>query len=343
MNAWILALAIGCLEEVTGEEVPLDPRFTEQAAVPSNGTDTGAPAHAAHEHNVVEHNEVAPPQPFAGIEGPKVTVSGVLESPKSGAVDLDVSRMDANSPGGMKSEGKLLFAEAGPFEISVPSSVGSIRLVAFQDPDQDGPSDTDYFVELEVEVGESPVQGLVLALVEGARGSASGGPSHNEAPPGFGSGQAPPPDGQPIDVDPFADAEGERVQVSGIIQHDGEGVIDLDLFQPSDDAPGGRKLLGKLKKKKGPFTLQVPRILGALELDAFLDQTGDGPSADDPRGQLRGIDLSQGDVEGLALTLETLTESEPEPVPEGGGTDVEEEFKRTATGGAKRTSSRDGL
>jgi hypothetical protein len=38
-----------------------------------------------------------------------------------------------------------------------------------------------------------------------------------------------------------------------------------------------------------------------------------------------------------------LTESEPEPVPEGGGTDVEEESKRTATGGAKRTSSRDGL
>ena len=345
MKAWMVFLAAGCLERVTGEEVPLDPRFTEQAEVMEQGTDTGGPAHTEQEHAVVEHEEVDPPQPFADFEGERVTVSGTIVAEKSLAVDLDVSRKDESSPGGMKSEGKVLFAEPGPFEVQVPVSVGDIRLVAFQDPDEDGPSETDFYAELEVTVGTEPVADLVIALVQGGRssGASGSGSVHTEAPPGFGSGQSPPPDGKAADQDPFADIEGERIEVSGTIVYAGSGVIDLDLFQPSESAPGGRKLLGKLKKSAGPFSLQVPRTLGALELDAFADQTGDGPSGDDPRGQLRGIDLTQGPVLGLEIALEALTEKAPEPRPEGGGTDLEEEFKRTATGGSDRDRSRDGL
>jgi hypothetical protein len=345
MRVWTLVFAVGCLEHVSGEEVPLDPRFTEQAEVAGQGTDTGGPAHTEQEHAVVEHEEVDPPQPFADVEGDRVAVSGMIVSEVMLAVDLDVARKDESSAGGMKSEGKVLFAEPGPFEVQIPVSAGDIRLVAFQDPDEDGPGETDFYAELDVTVGTEPVTDLVITLVQGGRssGATGSGPVHTEAPPGFGSGQAPPPDGQASDVDPFADIEGQRVEVSGTIVYEGEGVIDLDLFQPSESAPGGRKLLGKLKKSAGPFTLQVPRTLGALELDAFADQTGDGPSGDDPRGQLRGIDLTQGSVTGLQIALEALTEKAPEPLPEGGGTDLEEEFKRTATGGADRDRSRDGL
>ena len=148
---------------------------------------------------------------------------------------------------------------------------------------------------------------------------------------------------QPQDTDPFAAVEGERVTVSGTIVSLSGRVIDLDVFQPNESAPGGRILLGKLKRTPGEFSLQVPISLQALELDAFVDQTGDGPSADDPRGQLRAIDLTQGPVENLMLSLKKLTETEPEPEPEGGGTDLEEEFKRTASGSSERPRSEDGL
>ena len=344
MKAWVMCLAtVGCLERVTGDVVPLDSRFTAQAETSGTGTDTGGPAHQAQEHVAVEHKEVPPPQPFEDVEGDKVSIAGVIVAEVSGSVDLDVSRKDKNAPGGVKSEGKLLFAEAGPFEIQVPVSVGALRLVAFQDPDKDGPSATDYYAELDIDVGVESMDGIEITLVKGARGSGAGGPSHTEAPPGFGSGQAPPPDGQPQDVDPFADIEGARVTVSGIIRYSGAEVIDLDVFQPSDAAPGGRKLLGKLKRSAGEFSLEVPIGLGSLELDAFADKTGDGPSADDPRGQLRAIDLTQGAVENLDLSLETLVEKEPEKQPDGGGTDLEEEFKRTAAGGADRAGAEEAL
>ena len=340
---WAVLIIVGCLERVTGEAVPLDPRFTAQAVTTSQGTDTGGPAHEEHQHVAVEHTEVPPPQPFESVEGDRILVKGRFITEGVGTVNLDVSRVDESGPGGMKREGKLLLNKDEEFELQVPASIGPIFLVAFQDPDNDGPSDTDHFGEVKVDIGSESIEGLVITLVKGARGSASSGPVHSEAPPGHGSGQAPPPDGQPQDADPFADFEGDRVTVRGTIVAEGAQVIDLDVFQPSETAPGGRILLGKLKRSAGEFSLDVPVALGALELDAFVDQTGDGPSADDPRGQLRAIDLTQGAVENVVLTLEKLTDSAPEPEPDAGGTDLEEEFKRTASGGADRARSEDGL
>lgn len=340
---WAGLMMVACLERVTGEAVPLDSRFTAQAVTTTGGTDTGGPAHAEHTHVAMEHTEVPPPQPFEGIDGERVSVTGRFVTDGTGTVNLDVSRVDKSAPGGMKREGKLLLSEEGDFELQVPASIGPILLVAFQDPDNDGPSETDHFGEVKVEVGTEPIADVVITLVKGARGSASSGPVHSEAPPGHGSGQAPPPDGQPQDGDPFADIEGDRVTVSGTIVAGTAQVIDLDVFQPSESAPGGRVLLGKLKRSAGAFSLEVPVTLGALELDAFVDQTGDGPSADDPRGQLRAIDLTNGAVENVVLSLEKLTDSEPEPEPDAGGTDLEEEFKRTASGGADRSRSEDGL
>ena len=344
MMWWLALMAVACLEHVTGEVVPLDPRFTAQATGKTGtGTDTGGPAHAEHEHVTMEHTEVPPPQPFESVEGDRITVSGEIVTEGAGTVNLDVSRVDKTAPGGIKREGKLLFPDPGPFELQVPASIGSIMLVAFQDPDDDGPSETDHFGEVTIDVGTEPIADVLITLVKGARGAGGSGPVHSEAPPGHGSDQSAPPGGQPQDSDPFASVEGERVAVSGTLISRSDRIIDLDVFQPSESAPGGRILLGKLKRPAGAFALQVPISLQSLELDAFVDQTGDGPSADDPRGQLRAIDLTQGPVENLVLSLQKLTESEPEPEPEGGGTDLEEEFKRTASGANERPRSEDGL
>lgn len=166
---------------------------------------------------------------------------------------------------------------------------------------------------------------------------------HTEAPPGFGSGEGSPPDGKESEKDPFSEIEGERVPVAGTVVFDGDAVVDLDLFQPDASVPGGRTLIGKLKISSGPFTLQVPRSLGALELDAFADKTGDGPSADDPRGQVSAIDLTSGPISGVQLVLETLPEAVPAAPPVGGGADLEDEFARIGAGSGKTKSDSEGL
>lgn len=351
---WMALGVVGCLEQVTGEPTALDPRFVAVATA----DDTGGPGHASVEHvemahqsddtggpshKDIEHVEVAPPQPFEDVEGEKVLVSGTVVAEVSGAVELDVSRVDEKFPGGRESVGKLLFDEAGDFELQVPVGIGSLSLVAFQDPDLDGPGESDPYAERVVDVADEPVTGLIFALSTEARSQAGGGPVHTEAPPGFGSDGGPQPDGKTRVTDPFAEMEGERVSVQGTVVFEGDSVVDLDLFQPDSSAPGGRTLLGKLKISSGPFILQVPRSLGALDLDAFADMTGDGPSADDPRGQALGIDLTEGAVSGVQLALEALTEEVPSAPPEGGGTDLEEEFARIGSGGDETTTDMDGL
>ena len=52
----------------------------------------------------------------------------------------------------------------------------------------------------------------------------------------------------PTPTDPFDGFEGPRVKVSGTLVTRVDGIIDLDLFREDESAPGGRKLLGKLKR-----------------------------------------------------------------------------------------------
>jgi len=462
-----LWLFLGCLERVTGEEVPLDSRFTAQVAhTVANGDDTAAPVHNDQVHREVTHEEAEPPQPFEDVKGDRVVLSGQIVSDFPGAIDLDVSTVDEDEPGGLKSEGKQIFEGPGAFEFGVPVDAGELLLAAFQDLEDDGPSEADPYAEMIVEVTDEPISSLVLTLVPGGRANSKGGPAHKEvpppelfsdvegervvisgtissdiagpvdldvalvddsapggldnqgklmvkalgafsleapagigtlqlaafqdlnkdgpsaddpyaelrvevgsvaveqvdftlvvgarnsagaggpehveAPPGFGSGQAPPPDGSPTQSDPFASYAGERVQVSGRLVWDGPGVVDMDLFTPDSSATGGRKLLGKLKKNVGAFSLTVPAILDRLEIDAFADRTGDGPSGDDPRGSAKDIQLTDGDVTGLEIVLASLEEDAPPPLPEGGGTDLEEEFARTVGGSANTQQTGDG-
>ena len=467
MLSFVLLLQLACLERVTGEPVPLDVRFTAQPSHGvASGDDTGGPQHTDQVHREMVHEEAPPPQPFTGVEGERVTVSGEIISESEGSVDLDIATVDPGAPGGLKNEGKLVLDGPGPFEVQVPVGSGELLFAAFQDLEADGPSEADPYAELVVEVSDAPVSALSFTLVAGARTASMGGPGHTvvpsptlfagregetvtikgtisspisasidldvalvdeaadgglnrqgklmvdepgpytleapvgigmlqlaafqdlksdgpteddpyaelrvevgstaldevnltlvvggrgpvassgpnhvEAPPGYGSGQAPPPSGS-SSQDPFASFEGERVKVSGLLVWDGDGVIDMDLFTPDTDASGGRKLLGKLKRKPGAFTIEAPVSLGQLEIDAFADRTGDGPSGDDPRGSAKSIDLSAGSVTGVQVVLASLEEDAPPPLPEGGGTDIEEEFARTAAGADNTQQTGDGL
>ena len=459
MGMWVFLVFAGCLEKVTGEAVPLDPRFTVQVTLSGSTDDTGAPKHQAQEHVEVVHQDAAPPRPFEGIEGEKITIAGLISSETTGGIDLDVSlvdksnpsglsnvgklmlegpgtfsldvpidvgdlhlaafqdlekdgpseadpyaeavvnmagvdvsdvklnlvagarsanmsgpvhtevpppqpfadvqgdrvtisgeivsaasgpvdmdvgRVDESAPGGMTNEGKHIFSGSGPFSFEVPVNIGDLRLAAFQDLEKDGPSDNDPYADVQVTVKGKAIEGLSFELKAGGRNQGSGGsagPQHVEAPPGFGSGQAPPPDGTPTQADPFGSEEGERVTVSGLIVWDGNQVVDLDLFTPDTAAGGGSRLLGKLKKNVGAFRIEVPVRLGVLELDAFADLTGDGPTGDDPRATIRNIQLTGGPVTGIQVSLSTLAEDAPQPIPVESGTDIEAEFAKTVGGG----------
>ena len=341
----VLLSIMGCLERVTGESVPLDSRFTQQVSDDTgevHADDTAAAPHNAVEHVAVEHKEKPPPQPFSDAEGERVTVQGLVTSELDGSVDLDVSTVDASAPGGSVQEGKLMYPTPGEFVIQVPVGTGEIMLTAFQDLEKDGPSGSDPYAEIKITVESEPIEGIVLALVKGARGQGVVGPEHVEMPHGAGTpgGSAGPAQG---DGDPFEGVEGDRIMVSGTIEWSGSQVVDVDLFTPDLDLAGGRRLLGKLKKTAGPFEVSVPVSIGRLELEVFVDLAQDGPSPEDPNAIVRDIDVSKNDVGGIVLKLEQTEETPPKPEPNVDGTDLDDEFSRTRAAGATRAKSKDGL
>jgi hypothetical protein len=286
---------------------------------------------------LVAHVSGAHPLPFSDYEGDTVTVSGTVEAEDSLAVELDVRVPDPEEEGGMRGVGKVSLAEPGSFAFEVPADLGTLNIQAFQDPDADGPGGDDGFAEIEIIVSDEDVIDVALVLIRGARG---GSPEHTLAPPGAGSGQGSlGSSGSSQSGDPFADYEGERVQVSGTLVWAGEDQIDVDLFQPDASAPGGRNLLGKLKHRAGSFQLMVPVELGTLEIEAMVDTEGDGPSASDPRAVYAGnpISLDQGDVSGVDLFL-ALVDGGPgavAPAPDEVPSSVDDEFSATreAAGG----------
>ena len=207
-----------------------------------------------------------------------------------------------------------------------------MELEALQDPDTDGPSGDDPYASAWVEVGEEDVSGIELVMEPGSFGA--GGPTHTAAPPGAPGGDpsaAPPgeaggdpnaaPAGQPSaappgapggdpsaappgspesappgsgDIPPFADLGDNPITIHGTLVCEICQGIDLDLFQPDPDSPGGRRMLGKIKRAAGAYELQVPAGFGPMLLEAFSDLAGDGPGAGDPMGRYEGNPLQIG-------------------------------------------------
>jgi hypothetical protein len=259
---WLLGI-LGCLERVTGEEIPLDPRFYA-AVEEARGSEAQGGGSSV---------------PFSSIKTEKVSVKGIVVSEDDMAVDIDVRVPDPTAPGGMAGKGKILLERPGEFELMVPIDLGSLELQAFQDIDSDGPNATDPFAQVTISVEDQPIDDVQLTLVVGARGAA---PVHQEVQPEQ-SGEM--PKGIPENPDPFGGVAGNRIELTGTLACEQTcNGIDLDLFAPDDNSPGGRKMLGKMKLQEGEFVIMVPENFGPLVLEAFVDFGGDGPGVGDLMG-----------------------------------------------------------
>jgi hypothetical protein len=151
----VLALTLlGCLERVTGEAVPLDPRF--------HG---GVQADDAPEHVMVAHG-TGMEAPFAGAPGPSREVEVLLEGDLPGPARLDVWVVEG---AGARRAGSLPvapLAEGTPARarFRAPVGVGLLRLQAFVDLAGDGPGPADPFVSRDVPEAEAFAGPVTLVL-----------------------------------------------------------------------------------------------------------------------------------------------------------------------------------
>lgn len=297
MVPW-LVLLVGCLERVTGEAVPLDPRFYEGRddhggqGVPGDGgggPDGGTPGDGmgGGGGSPTGGGEA----PWANYDGATWTLRGTLVSESEGEIQLDVNRPDPDSPGGQRREGALRLPGAGTFELAVPTTVAEVRLQAFQDLDADGPDQDDPFAEGTAAWAGADPEPLTLTLVQGARGQA-GAPSG--APAG---GPAPPPQGLSL-------PEGPTVTVSGTVETSRDLPVILDFFHANGEGAGGRSYLGKRAVAPGEWSQAFPVDFGRVEIEAYQDLTGDSRTGDDPAARLQGpVTVGSEDITGIALTI----------------------------------------
>ena len=118
---------------------------------------------------------------------------------------------------------------------------------------------------------------------------------------------------------------GEGVVVSGSIAYEGDktGRIRIDVLTAKGQNP---HMLAKTLElpEMGDWAIELPKDFGTVNVVGFLDQTGDGPTPDDPAMALpTPVEVGTEAVEGLALVLSdepdlgALTPGGPPPDAEG--------------------------
>lgn len=297
MVPWVFLLA-GCLERVTGEAVPLDPRFyagrEDHGGQGSPGDGGGGPDGGTPGDGLGGAGggpAGGGETPWAGFDGETWKLSGTLASDEAGEIQLDVNRAAPDQPGGQAREGALRLPGAGDFELAVPTTIAEVRLQAFQDLDGDGPDEDDPFAEATVTWSGADPSPVTLTLVKGARGQAGG--------PGGGGGGAPPP--QPGGLS-FGD--GPTVTLSGTVNASRDLPIILDFFHANGEGAGGRSYLGKKQITGKEWSQAFPKDYGGVEIEAYQDLTGDSRTGDDPAARLeRPLTVGDSDIDGISLTI----------------------------------------
>ncbi len=241
---------------------------------------------------------------FDDHEGDWVNLQVLLTSEAEGAIDLDLRAPDAMAPGGNVQVGKHFLPGQGAKSIQVPADFGTLWLEAFQDLDRDGPSPTDPYAKVELDVGDDDLTAKLELTVGGFHADGQPDQPNAEHSPDEG-GQ---PTTQPqTNGSLFGTIDGQAVTLMGTLSVAGEApaLIDLDVFTRDPDSPGGRKYLGKLKVEPGPWTLQVPADFGVIELEALVDTDGDGPTPGDTFGAYEGnpIEVGRDNMYGLDIRL----------------------------------------
>lgn len=304
MVPWVLLLA-GCLEKVTGQPVPLDPRFyagrDDDGGQGAPGDGGGGPGGGSPGDGLGGPGGGAAPgggeAPWAGFDGDTWKLVGELLGEEDGEIQLDVNTPDPDAPGGQTRAGALRLPGPGSFELKVPTRVTEVRLQAFQDLDADGPDEDDPFAEATVaHTGDAPGS-VTLALEKGARGRA-GGPGGG-APGGGGPAgtPSPPPDGLRF-------PDGPTVTISGVVTASRDLPVVLDFFHANGEGAGGRSYLGKKLVAVGAWSQEFPVGYGPVEVEAYQDITGDSRTGDDPSARLsRPAIVGESDIDGLELTI----------------------------------------
>jgi len=281
---------------VTGEDVPLDPRFYEGKqdgdAKPPTDPNAGGTGDG----------------PYVGYEGDTWKLVGEVRGDEPGPIQIDLNEPDEGAPGGVKRAGALHIFEFGTFEVNVPKTVKTLRLQAFQDPTANGPDESDPFAETSVDLTDGPPKELILQLVKGARGQtavgtgAPGSPGGDPSGGGGGGTGGQPSPGAPPNGLKFPD--GPTVVLAGTVTASRDLPVIIDFFHANGEGAGGRSYLGKLIVSAGPWKQEFPAGYGAVEVEAYQDLTGDSRSGDDPSGRLEGtITLGDSDVAGVSLII----------------------------------------
>lgn len=274
-------LFLGCLEQVTGEDVPLDPRFASQGAAdgeggaPTTGGGAGAqpaasegqptPAPPAGDGKPTGPNPMGE-APYGDVSGEKFTLSGTVIATDPSPVRIDVCEPDVGAQGGIKRVGAVnLGSGPGAFTIQVPTEVETLILQAFQDPQKDGPSEQDPYAEVTLQLNGSAPAPIELRLEVGARGRASGSPQ-----PAAGAGG-----------DSLSFPDGPKVALSGQVLGATSPNVVIDVFRLDAASGAGRTYVGKIRPVNGVFSADFPVDYGAVELEAYQDLTGDSRTSDD--------------------------------------------------------------
>jgi hypothetical protein len=288
----------GCLEETKGEFIPLDPAYT-----------------LGHDDGMGDHRSDATGDGvWTNLKEHRLHITGIVKSDDSSPVQIDVNVDDASATAtnGQSRVGALHLNEPGPFEFYAPEDVAVIHLQAFQDPEVDGPGESDPFARTDiVPAGKEPAP-IILQLRVGARGQPEGLPG---APPpggdpnapagGPGGGQGPQPggDGQPSGPNPFTGVT-DFVTVSGTISAPLKPVV-VDFFKVDPAGQGGRTHLFKTETSTGAWSAQFPRGYGQILIEAFVDPQKDGPTSGDPMVvcPCNPLTVAGANVENIALVI----------------------------------------
>ncbi len=225
--------------------------------------------------------------PWEDVSGNKKPFKADIVASGPGKIQVDISEIDAKAPGGQARVGQYILPEPGPVSFAVPSSVAQFKIEAFQDPAGDGPSESDPYAEQLVTVATMPGT-LRMELALGVRGKATGG---------GGSGGAAAPQGPDL-------GSGPKVKVGGRIVASNPALVKVDIFKTDAAAKGGRTFLTKVEPRGNGWSIDLPVDFGKIEIDAYLDAKGDGPTGDDQHVLKSGVAVGSTPVMDLDLTFD---------------------------------------
>ncbi len=224
--------------------------------------------------------------PWEDAPGDKKPFKAEIAASGTGRIQVDISEIDAKAPGGQARVGQYMLAEPGQVSFAVPTSVTQFKIEAFQDPAGDGPSESDPYAEQLVSVATMPGS-VRMELAVGVRGKATGG--------GGGGGAAP----QGVDL-----GSGPKVKVGGRIVATNPSLVKVDIFKTDPTVKGGRSFVTKVEPRGEGWSLELPVDYGRIEIDAYLDAKGDGPTGDDQHVLKSGVVIGSTPVMNLDLTFD---------------------------------------